>query len=150
MGDRMVGPLSTGGAISGVLGLTLGVRIGAVSSLLGVAGGELLIPTLAFVFGADIKTAGTASLLVSLPTVLVGVLRYRRLGAYTSVGLLRHLGLPRALGSIVGATLGARLVGVVSVSALKALLGALLAISASRMWLTANPVLGSSRSGHRR
>jgi len=39
--------------------------IGLVSSVLGVAGGELIVPTLVFGFGADIKTAGTASLLIS-------------------------------------------------------------------------------------
>jgi uncharacterized membrane protein YfcA len=52
--------------------VVVGVLIGLVSSLLGVAGGELIIPTLVFVFGAGIKTAGTASLLISLPTVAVG------------------------------------------------------------------------------
>ena len=59
-----------------VAGVLFGLAIGLVSSLLGVAGGELIIPTMVFAFGADIKTAGTASLLISLPTVAVGVLRY--------------------------------------------------------------------------
>jgi uncharacterized protein len=66
-----------------VAAVIFGLGIGLVSSLLGVAGGELIIPTLVFVFGAGIKTAGTASLLVSLPTVAVGVLRHRRLGSFT-------------------------------------------------------------------
>jgi len=66
-----------------VAALLFGLAIGLVSSLLGVAGGELIIPTLVFAFGADIKAAGTASLLVSLPTVAVGVLRHRWLGAYS-------------------------------------------------------------------
>jgi uncharacterized membrane protein YfcA len=35
-----------------VSGLLLGIAIGAVAALLGVAGGELLIPTLMFVFGS--------------------------------------------------------------------------------------------------
>jgi uncharacterized membrane protein YfcA len=63
-------------------GVLSGLAIGLVSSLLGVAGGELIIPTLVFAFGADIKTAGTGSLLVSLPTVIVGVLRYASHGAF--------------------------------------------------------------------
>ena len=53
-------------------------------SLLGVAGGELLIPTLIFVFGADIVTAGSASILISLCLISVGLWRYlaaRRLSA---------------------------------------------------------------------
>ena len=37
-----------------------------------MAGGEVIIPTLVFAYGLDIKTAGTASLLISLPTVTVG------------------------------------------------------------------------------
>lgn len=53
-------------------GILFGLVIGLVSSLLGVAGSEIIIPTVVFAFGADIKTAGTASLLVSLPTVIVG------------------------------------------------------------------------------
>src|SRR5918998_1873186 len=55
-----------------VAAVLFGLGIGLVSSLLGVAGGELIIPTLVFAFGADIKTAGTASLLISLPTVAGG------------------------------------------------------------------------------
>src|SRR4029453_8315955 len=35
-----------------------GLLVGTVSSLLGVAGGEFIIPILIFVFGADIRTAG--------------------------------------------------------------------------------------------
>jgi uncharacterized membrane protein YfcA len=63
-------------------GIGFGLLIGLVSSLLGVAGGELIIPTLVFAFGANIKTAGTASLLISLPTVCVGLLRYYSQGGW--------------------------------------------------------------------
>jgi uncharacterized membrane protein YfcA len=45
---------------------------GVVASLLGVAGGEFLIPTFVLLFGADIKLASSLSLAVSLPTMLVG------------------------------------------------------------------------------
>jgi hypothetical protein len=38
-------------------GALLGLLIGLVSSLLGVAGGELMISTLSFVFGLDIRAA---------------------------------------------------------------------------------------------
>jgi uncharacterized protein len=53
-----------------------------VASALGVAGGELIIPTLVFAFGADIVTAGTASLAISLPIVAVGVARHARHDAF--------------------------------------------------------------------
>ena len=69
-------PLGLAGRV--VVGLVAGTVIGIVSSLLGVAGGELIIPTLILGFGVDVKAAGTASLLISLPTILVGLWRQRR------------------------------------------------------------------------
>ena len=45
-------------------------------------------------FGAEVRTAGTASLLVNLPAVAVSVLRYQRQGAHRDPGLLAHLALP--------------------------------------------------------
>ena len=59
----------------GLAGVLIGLVVGIVSSMLGVAGGELLIPALVFVFGADIKIAGSASLLISLAIVAMGVWR---------------------------------------------------------------------------
>ena len=53
----------------------LGLCIGTASTFLGVAGGELLIPTLIFVFGADIHTAGSATLFISIPTICMGLWR---------------------------------------------------------------------------
>ncbi|WP_406513925.1 hypothetical protein OG851_39800 [Streptomyces sp. NBC_00161] len=41
-----------------------GFGIGAVAAIMGVAGGELLIPMIVLLFGEDIKTAGSLSLLV--------------------------------------------------------------------------------------
>jgi uncharacterized protein len=61
-----------------VAGVIAGFGIGIVAALLGVAGGELLIPTLVLLFGADIKLAGSLSLAVSLPTMIVGFSRYSR------------------------------------------------------------------------
>jgi uncharacterized membrane protein YfcA len=74
----------TAGALlfTGVAQLVAGVAarlvIGVVAAVLGVAGGELLIPTLVLLFGADIKLAGSLSLAVSLPTMIVGFPRYSR------------------------------------------------------------------------
>jgi uncharacterized membrane protein YfcA len=59
-------------------GIVAGFVIGVIASLLGVAGGEFLIPTLVLLFGADIKLAGSLSLAVSLPTMLVGFTRFSR------------------------------------------------------------------------
>lgn len=101
-------PWGLGGRLP--LAAVVGVGIGLVSSLLGVAGGELIIPTFVFLFGADIKLAGTASVLVSLPTVLVGLARYARLGAFEERSDLATLVLPMGVGSILGAFLGGILV----------------------------------------
>lgn len=70
--------LPNGTATDIIAGILFGLGIGLVSSLLGVAGGEVIIPTLIFAYGADIKVAGTASLRISLPTVFVGIVRYAR------------------------------------------------------------------------
>jgi uncharacterized protein len=119
-----------------VAAVVFGLCIGLVSSLLGVAGGELIIPTLVFAFGAGIKTAGTAGLLISLPTVAVGVLRHRRLGSFAgeaSADLTRALA-PMGVGSVVVAVAGGLFVGVVPAAALKLVLGIVLIVSAGRIF----------------
>jgi uncharacterized protein len=117
-----------------VAGILFGLLIGLVSSLLGVAGGELIIPTLVFAFGADIKTAGTASLIVSLPTVAVGVARYAMRGAFDDRKDLRETIVPMSLGSVIGALTGGLLVGILPPSVLKVILGVILNISAWRIF----------------
>jgi uncharacterized protein len=112
-------------------GLIFGLTIGLISSLLGVAGGEVIIPTLVFAYGADIKTAGTASLLISLPTVATGIARYARQRAYTSTSLAETVA-PMGLGSVIGVVVGGLLVGFVSSSVLKGALGLILIASAWR------------------
>lgn len=112
----------------------LGLAIGLVSSLLGVAGGELIIPSFVFAFGAPIKIAGTASLLVSLPTVSVGILRYWRRGAYADRTALRETVVPMGAGSVIGAVLGGLLLGIVPAAALKVGLGIILIVSAIRVF----------------
>lgn len=121
-------------AVRVVAAVPFGLAIGLVSSLLGVAGGELIIPTLVFGFGAGIKAAGTASLLSSLPTVAVGVLRHRRLGAFGERQDLTRTVAPMGVGSVVGAVAGGFLVGIVPAAALKLLLGTILVVSAVRIF----------------
>jgi len=112
-----------------VAGVLFGLGIGLISSLLGVAGGEVIIPTLIFAYGADIKTAGTASLLISLPTVAVGIVRYAKRGAYDRLALTETVA-PMGLGSVIGAVIGGLLVGSVPAAILKLGLGFILIISA--------------------
>lgn len=113
-------------------GILLGLAIGLVSSLLGVAGGELIIPTLIFAYGADIKSAGTASLLISLPTVLAGLIRYASRGAFADRRPLVETVAPMGAGSMIGAIVGGLLAGMTPAGVLKIGLGIILIVSAVR------------------
>lgn len=96
--------------LSGAAQAVAGFIIGGVASLLGVAGGELLIPTLVLLFGTDTKLAGSLSLAVSLPT-MVGFSRYTRDQSFAVVGRNKPLLLVMAAGSIVGTFIGGPVAG---------------------------------------
>lgn len=126
-------PMLTGPA-QAVAGVIAGFFIGVVASVLGVAGGELLIPTLVLLFGMDLKTAGSVSLAVSLPTMLVGFTRYTRDRSFAVLGDNLGFVLTMAFGSIVGSFLGGQLLGAVPTAALLPLLAGILLISAFKVW----------------
>lgn len=107
-------------------GIAIGIGIGLVSSVLGVAGGELLIPTLIFIFGADIRTAGSASILISLGIVLIGLWRYWRSSAIPQGRGIRRITFAMSAGSLLGATLGGLAVAYAPVTFLKVFLGSVL------------------------
>lgn len=117
-----------------VTGVVVGFVIGIVASLLGVAGGELLIPTLILLFGADIKLAGSLSLAVSLPTMLAGFARYSRDQSFSVLKRNRAFLLIMAAGSIVGSYVGGRLLGIVPDNILLPMLSLVLCISAVKVW----------------
>ena len=126
-------PILTGAAQIVVGGLA-GFIIGVVAAVLGVAGGELLIPTLILLYGADIKLAGSLSLAVSLPTMLVGFARYSRDQSFGVIGRNFTFLLVMAAGSIVGAFVGGRLLGIVPDTMLLPALAAILVFSAVKVW----------------
>jgi uncharacterized protein len=101
---------------------------------MGVAGGELLIPTLVLLFGADIKLAGSLSLAVSLPTMLVGFVRYSQDESFTVLSRNLTFLLTMAAGSVVGTFIGGMLLGVVPSTILLPLLAAILVISTMKVW----------------
>ena len=115
-------------------GVVVGFGIGVVASLMGVAGGELLIPTLVLLFGADIKLAGSLSLVVSLPTMLVAFARYSRDQSFTVLGKNRTFLFTMAAGSILGTFIGGRLLGIVPSTILLPGLAAILLISSVKVW----------------
>jgi len=120
-------------AVQMAVGIIAGVVIGMFSSMLGVAGGELIIPTIILLYGIDIKIAGTLSLAVSLPTILVGLYRYRT----KPFKILRPnmiFILWMALGSILGAAMGKTMMGIISSEMLRAILAVILTISAIKLY----------------
>ncbi|WP_234308042.1 sulfite exporter TauE/SafE family protein [Streptomyces sp. NBRC 110035] len=135
--------LITHSAILGTLALPLwaqvpcaavaGFGIGVGAAIMGVAGGELLIPTIVLLFGLDIKTAGSLSLLVSLPTILVAFARCSRDGSFAVLGANLRFTLFMAAGSIAGAVLGGLLLGVFSDAVLIPALALILLVSAAKL-----------------
>jgi len=119
-----------------IVGFILGIGIGMVSSLLGVAGGELLIPTLVLLYGMDIKTAGTLSLAISLPTLLVGIYKYHKNNRLVEILYFKNIIIFMAIGSILGALLGSILFGIVNAVILEILLSLILLISAYKLFKT--------------
>jgi uncharacterized protein len=123
------------GPIQMIAGVVAGFAIGVVASLLGVAGGELLIPTLILLFGVDVKLAGSLSLAVSLPTMLVGFARYSRDGTFAVLRSNGRFVATMAVGSVVGSFIGAKLLGIVPASILLPILAIILLISSVKLWL---------------
>lgn len=114
------------------LAVLCGAAVGWVASMFGVAGGELRIPILIYVFGAPIKVAGTLSTIAALPPVALAFAGYSIRGHVRSLSgysLILVLG----AASVVGATVGVALLPSVSDSALRLLLGTVLIASAARL-----------------
>jgi len=115
-------------------GLVAGALIGIVAELMGIAGGELLIPTIVLLFAVDIKTAGSLSLAVSLPTMLVAFARYSRDGSFTVLADNHSFVVTMALGSVAGTVLGGLLLGAVPAAVVVPALVLLLLVSAVKVW----------------
>jgi len=129
-----VSPLGIAGPWQVIAGVAAGAGIGVVAALMGVAGGELLIPTLVLLYATDIKVAGSLSLAVSLPTMLVAFARYSRDQSFQVLGANKRFLAFTAAGSIAGVIAGGLLLGVVSNLVLIPLLVILLLVSSVKVW----------------
>lgn len=87
------------GALAGV-----GVATGALSAILGVGGGLLLVPALVIGFDFSQHAAEGTSLAVIIPTALLGAARHTRRG-YTQWRTGLTLGVGGVVGGVGGATL---------------------------------------------
>lgn len=117
-----------------VAGVVCGFAIGVIASLMGIAGGELLIPTLVLLFGADIKLAGSLSLVVSLPTMIVGFARYSSDDSFAVLRQNKLFVVVMATGSLLGAWIGGNLLGIVPNTLLLPMLAMILVISSFKVW----------------
>lgn len=124
--------LSTGAQVAA--GIAAGLVIGIIAALMGVAGGELLIPTIVLLYAVDVKLAGSLSLAVSLPTMLVAFARYSRDGSFVVLREYRQFVVAMAAGSVAGTVVGGLMLGVVPTGVLVPLLVALLVASSVNVW----------------
>lgn len=113
------------------LSLLGGLGVGIISGSVGVAGGEYRIPFLTYLIGFSLKIAGTASQLVSLPTIAVAVWRHKRLGFWTrsSLKTAAILGIP----SVIGAAVSGFLVAGLATSYIEIVFVLLLGYTAARL-----------------
>ena len=110
--------------------ILIGLVAGVTSGLLGVGGGIAMVPLLVWACSFEQKRAHATSLAAIVPIAAAGAAVY-------ATGLSIDLGVAvlLALGSIVGAPLGARLLARSSDAALKIAFGVLnIAIGLSLLW----------------
>lgn len=115
------------------LGFGAGIVIGMFSSMLGVAGGELIIPTIILLFAVDIKLAGSLSLAFSISTILMGLAKYWGRQRFGELRGQSGFMVAMSLGSIAGALLGSYLLRYAPGSVLYVILGVILLISAIKL-----------------
>ncbi|MGP4103850.1 sulfite exporter TauE/SafE family protein [Nonomuraea sp. KM90] len=143
----VLGAMALPGPVRAVAGIAAGFGIGVVAAIMGVAGGELLIPTIVLLYAVEIKVAGSLSLLVSLPTMLVAFARYSRDRSFAVLGANLRFTAIMAAGSVAGALLGGLLLGVLPDAVLIPGLAAILLVSAVKLARQAVPESGGKITG---
>lgn len=118
-----------------ITGVLAGLIIGLFSSMLGVAGGELIIPIIILLFAVDIKLAGSLSLCISFPTVIIGILKYRSSDHFKITKENTFFIILMSIGSVLGAFIGSRILIGISEAVLQITLGIILLISSVKIFL---------------
>lgn len=113
------------------LAAVVAFAIAVVSGVLGVAGGEMRIPALLYLFGISIREAGTLSLMISIPTVAAGAFTDRRLGGIPNSAL--RVAMLMGVGSAAGVLIGAALLPYADRDLIKGTLGVLLLLATVRL-----------------
>ena len=114
-----------------LLVLVVGFAVGVLSALLGVGGGIVMVPFMVLALGVGQQMAEGTSLLVIIPTSLVGVASHmaRDYVSFRAGGMM-------AIGGVVGAFLGARMAVVISPGALESIFAVVLAFAGIRLILS--------------
>ena len=119
-----------------VVGIIAGILIGIIAAVLGVAGGEFIIPTLILLFGLDPKLAGSISLCISLPTMLMAFFRYSKSEQFNQIMNEKRFLTFMIIGSFIGAFIGSLLLNYINSQYISIILGVILLISAWKVFKT--------------
>jgi uncharacterized membrane protein YfcA len=103
---------------SPVTATAIGLASGALSALLGVGGGLLMVPAMVYMLRVRQPRAHGTSLAVMLPAAVAGVYRYNQAGTVDW-----ELVLPLVAGSVFGALIGAGIANTLGAGALKRVFG---------------------------
>ena len=119
------------------LAVVIGTATGCVSALVGIAGGNILVPTLTFFNIAPHQATATASVL-GVPLALFGALSYGLSDQpTTAIAMLGWIDLeavlPIIVGAVIAAPLGVRFAQRVPAATLKKLFALMLLLAATRM-----------------
>jgi len=113
----------------------LGVFVGTVSALVGIGGGVLLVPALAFVFAdLEIIRCRATSLIVVVPTALSGLIAHLKYGT-ADLAFVR----PLVPACVVGSILGSWLVHEAPPEILRQVFGGFLAVVAGVICFVPDP-----------
>ena len=120
----------------------IGVAAGALSGLLGVGGGIVLVPLLLGVVKFDQHRAHATSLAAILLISIAGAARFAIAGEVSWI-----LGLVLGIGGVVGSTAGARMMGKMSPQLLRVVFVVVLTVVAIRMFTGGELATGTGIEG---
>jgi uncharacterized membrane protein YfcA len=113
--------------------VVIGLAAGVLSGIFGIGGGVVIVPALAALGKMPFGTAtGTSLAALLLPVGILGALEYWRRGQVQPMPALLV-----AVGLLLGAWVGARLMGGMAPALHQRLFAAFLAVIAVRIWFTA-------------
>lgn len=128
------GTVAITGAAAIAAYLILGVIAGVLSGLMGVGGGVIMVPAMVLLFGFSQHAAEGTSLLIIIPTAIVGSIRHAKNG-YTDW----RLGMILGLGGVVGAWAGASVALTLDADLLQRLFAIFLLLTGVHLLWTSRP-----------